>query len=140
MRLTRPHDIVQIATIARQEAPILDASDRLADAELLHSRPPRGSDCNIGSAAGPVHAVSNVRFAGRNSPSLTLLCGIDLRQSEDREDRYEEGNRSLSRGAAGRKRLDAAGRGARPAAGLLPGQLRRCSAARRYARRDLSPR
>ena len=38
--LVRARDIVEIAAIAREETPILDAPDRLADAELLHSRPP----------------------------------------------------------------------------------------------------
>src|SRR6266478_2150369 len=101
---------------------------------------PRGSRCNIGSAACPVHAVSKVRFAGRNRPSMTLLVRHCFASIGGSEDRYEEGNGSFNRGAAGRSLVDAAGRSARSAAGLVSEQLHGCGASRRYAGRDLPSR
>jgi len=34
--LARPADVVEIVAVPGDEAPILDAADRLTDAELLH--------------------------------------------------------------------------------------------------------
>ena len=36
MRLPRPDDVVEVAAAPGQEAPVLDATNRLTDAELRH--------------------------------------------------------------------------------------------------------
>ena len=36
MRLTRPVDVIDVAAMTGDEPPVLDAADRLTDAELLH--------------------------------------------------------------------------------------------------------
>ncbi len=55
--LARADDVVEVAAMPGQEAPILDPADRLADAELLHGELPRDPILNIGSALPAVHAA-----------------------------------------------------------------------------------
>src|SRR5262249_28990427 len=55
MRLARPIDVVEIVAVPGQKTPILDPTDRLTDAELLHKRLRACCTINIGSPMAGVY-------------------------------------------------------------------------------------
>src|SRR6266700_6063096 len=119
MGLARPDDVVEVMAAPGQKAPVLDAANRLTDAELCHAT----------SAPGyPLHMAPQRRnpcdrrcpIFGSNLLLFNVSALLDMR-----EDDHEDGIRGAGRGGARGSRLVAADAGAGLAARKLPVKLHR---------------
>src|SRR6266700_5822494 len=100
MGLARPDDVVEVMAAPGQETPILDAANRLTDAELCHATSAPGYPRHHRAPRRRNPCDRRCSIFGSNLLLFNVSALLDMR-----EDDHEDGIRGASRGGARGSRL-----------------------------------